>query len=220
MAQPSSGPEVVKGARVWAQASPTDDWKLATVTDVGDKHTVKFDDGAEATVPAKQVEPASVEASTEMHDMTHSKFLNEPSVLNCLNERFMDDSIYTMAGPVLIAMNPCKKMSIYTKEWADKYVGEQQAAGSRQGWTGLGRPDGQQRHTHRARAGIRQKHACACREAACCHVSWASSRAHAVPCSPPPHHQSTNHTETPLPPTTLHPHRSPAPLVHAPQPTA
>ena len=34
------------------------------------------------------------------------------------------DEIYTFAGPVLIALNPCKPLPLYTPELAAKYKGE------------------------------------------------------------------------------------------------
>ena len=33
------------------------------------------------------------------------------------------DDIYTFAGPVLIALNPCKKLPLYTTEVANQYKG-------------------------------------------------------------------------------------------------
>ena len=35
--------------------------------------------------------------------------------------RYGGDSIYTFAGPVLIALNPCKALPLYTREVAEAY---------------------------------------------------------------------------------------------------
>jgi myosin V len=40
-------------------------------------------------------------------------FLNEPSIVFCLESRFGADQIYTYTGPILIAVNPFKSLDIY-----------------------------------------------------------------------------------------------------------
>lgn len=37
--------------------------------------------------------------------------------------RYSQDGIYTLAGPVLIALNPCKAVPLYTTEVANAYKG-------------------------------------------------------------------------------------------------
>jgi myosin-7 len=37
----------------------------------------------------------------------------EPSILFCLETRFKKDAIYTLTGPILIAVNPFKTLDIY-----------------------------------------------------------------------------------------------------------
>ena len=39
--------------------------------------------------------------------------------------RYGSDDIYTFAGPVLIALNPCKTLPLYTAEMATTYRGTQ-----------------------------------------------------------------------------------------------
>ena len=48
-----------------------------------------------------------------MDDMVH---LHEAAVLDNLRVRFSHDLIYTSTGPILIAMNPFKRLSIYSTE--------------------------------------------------------------------------------------------------------
>ena len=42
--------------------------------------------------------------------------LHEGAVLDNLRVRFSQDLIYTSTGPILIAMNPFKRLPIYSKE--------------------------------------------------------------------------------------------------------
>ena len=61
--------------------------------------------------------------------LTH---LHEPAILHALRLRYDADIIYTATGPILIAVNPFKKMDIYSSETMDKYCeqGEQTSSGT------------------------------------------------------------------------------------------
>ncbi|XP_038892076.1 myosin-1 isoform X2 [Benincasa hispida] len=48
-------------------------------------------------------------------------YLNEPSVLYDLEYRYNQDIIYTKAGPVLVAINPFKKVDLYGNDYIDAY---------------------------------------------------------------------------------------------------
>ncbi|XP_031741489.1 myosin-1 isoform X2 [Cucumis sativus] len=48
-------------------------------------------------------------------------YLNEPSVLYDLEYRYNQDVIYTKAGPVLVAINPFKKVDLYGNDYIDAY---------------------------------------------------------------------------------------------------
>ncbi|KAG2537346.1 hypothetical protein PVAP13_9NG117300 [Panicum virgatum] len=48
-------------------------------------------------------------------------YLSEPSVLYNLQYRYSQDMIYTKAGPVLVAVNPFKNVSLYGTEYIDAY---------------------------------------------------------------------------------------------------
>ncbi len=47
----------------------------------------------------------------------------EAGCLTCGAHRYNEDDIYTFAGPVLIALNPCKPLQLYTPEVANMYKG-------------------------------------------------------------------------------------------------
>lgn len=48
-------------------------------------------------------------------------YLSEPSVLYNLQYRYSQDMIYTKAGPVLVAVNPFKKVALYGNEYINAY---------------------------------------------------------------------------------------------------
>lgn len=48
-------------------------------------------------------------------------FLNEPAILHCLQERYEAGLIYTYTGPILIAVNPFKRVNLYTQAILDEY---------------------------------------------------------------------------------------------------
>ena len=53
--------------------------------------------------------------------LTH---LHEPAILHALRLRYDADIIYTSTGPILIAVNPFKKMNIYSEEMMKKYCSQ------------------------------------------------------------------------------------------------
>jgi myosin-5 len=63
-----------------------------------------------------------------VEDLTHLSYLNEPSILHDLAVRYDDDDIYTTAGPVLIAINPYKRLPLYGPDTVAKYKGKSRAA--------------------------------------------------------------------------------------------
>lgn len=75
-------------------------------------------------VPAGAVMPANPEVQATIPDLTQLSYLNEPSILGNLALRYGADKIYTCAGPVLIALNPCKELPLYTDEVQHDYKSE------------------------------------------------------------------------------------------------
>ena len=49
-------------------------------------------------------------------DLTNLSYLHEAGVLNSVKQRYLQESIYTYSGLVLIAMNPFRRLDIYTPE--------------------------------------------------------------------------------------------------------
>jgi myosin-5 len=56
-------------------------------------------------------------------DLTNLSYLHEAGVLNSVKIRYLQETIYTYSGLVLIAMNPFKRMNIYTDEIMKQYAG-------------------------------------------------------------------------------------------------
>jgi myosin heavy subunit len=75
-------------------------------------------------VPVTQLMPANPEMQATIPDLTQLSYLNEPSILGNLQLRYSKDMIYTCAGPVLIALNPCKELPLYTEEVQHDYKSE------------------------------------------------------------------------------------------------
>lgn len=58
---------------------------------------------------------------SEVDSLLTLPFLNEPSILHCLECRFHKDLIYTYTGPILIAVNPFKTLDIYSERVVQQY---------------------------------------------------------------------------------------------------
>jgi len=71
------------------------------------------------------------ESMDAIEDLTCLNYLHEPSILNCLQCRFRSGFIYTYTGPILIAINPFKKLKIYSQDSVQRYrrAGEARMAG-------------------------------------------------------------------------------------------
>jgi len=114
-----------KGSPVWVPHT-----ELAFVRGVvssrsGDQIKVKTEDGSSVTVDVRDIEYCSSNASTEakVEDMTQLPDLHHAALLSTLNERFNKDKIYTYTGPILIAVNPFKRLeSLYSSKKMSTYL--------------------------------------------------------------------------------------------------
>lgn len=115
-----------KGSRVWYRQDERT-WLLGELRDRNSgKHlTVQLVNGRVlANANPKDFVPANPSLQQAIADLTQLSYLNEPSILNNLDQRYNQDVIYTNAGPVLIAVNPCKNLPLYTADVADQYKGK------------------------------------------------------------------------------------------------
>jgi myosin heavy subunit len=131
------------GARVWIEDKDGDDvWILAEIktrTDstingfyVSDpskvfcRHRIitsvssTFDNNDRIQLKYQGVELANTSLSEKEkregkdNDMITLPHLHEPAILHAIGERFGRGEIYTWTGPVLIAVNPFQKLSLYS----------------------------------------------------------------------------------------------------------
>nr|3I5F_A Chain A, Myosin heavy chain isoform A [Doryteuthis pealeii]3I5G_A Chain A, Myosin heavy chain isoform A [Doryteuthis pealeii]3I5H_A Chain A, Myosin heavy chain isoform A [Doryteuthis pealeii]3I5I_A Chain A, Myosin heavy chain isoform A [Doryteuthis pealeii] len=94
----------------------------------GDEVTVKTDKTQETRVVKKddigQRNPPKFEMNMDMANLT---FLNEASILHNLRSRYESGFIYTYSGLFCIAINPYRRLPIYTQGLVDKYRGKRRA---------------------------------------------------------------------------------------------
>lgn len=137
-----------KGSRVWYRHTEKDKagqertaWLLGEIRDAssGDGSSVSItllgaDEGVPGLLAGKAVEelqdgqggvlvPANPALQRAIADLTQLSYLNEPSILDNLTQRYRVDNIYTNAGPVLIAVNPCRNLPLYTDQVQHDYKG-------------------------------------------------------------------------------------------------
>jgi myosin heavy subunit len=79
--------------------------------------------------PSNHVDSDVVGGVNDLIGLTH---LHEPAILHALRLRYDADIIYTATGPILIALNPFKKMDIYSNHIMEQYClqGEQKGGGT------------------------------------------------------------------------------------------
>ncbi|KAG2548274.1 hypothetical protein PVAP13_9KG157500 [Panicum virgatum] len=110
-----------KKHRVFCQL-PNGDWALCTVLKTsGDESVLKVSEGKVLRLKTESLQPANPEILDGVDDLMQLSYLSEPSVLYNLQYRYSQDMIYTKAGPVLVAVNPFKKVSLYGTEYIDAY---------------------------------------------------------------------------------------------------
>lgn len=86
------------------------------------------------TSPSTQSRAEIVGGVDDLIDLTH---LHEPAILHALQLRYDAGIIYTSTGPILIAVNPFKRMDIYGNPVMEKYCmqGEQTSNGTTTSFT-------------------------------------------------------------------------------------
>ena len=57
----------------------------------------------------------------DVDDLINLPYLHEPAILYCLENRYNESDIYTYTGPILIAVNPFKKVPLYTAQILEMY---------------------------------------------------------------------------------------------------
>ena len=120
--------QLAAGSAIWYRVvtkqdphAPWEEGKLAAVNEEMVQVTTLGRGSKTITLPLKDVEPANPEMMAAVPDLTSLSHLNEPSLLHTLRNRYSTDVIYTKAGPVLIALNPCKALPLYEPAVVNEY---------------------------------------------------------------------------------------------------
>ncbi|EZG57259.1 myosin F [Gregarina niphandrodes] len=125
----AAGASVAVGARVWIRA-PEDCrdevWVKGEVLEGGREMRLELTDEVVA-VPEEFLicndEVMTSSGIQSLDDLTQLTHLHEAAILNSLNGRFDADAIYTYTGPILIAVNPFKRIrGLYDDEILRRYI--------------------------------------------------------------------------------------------------
>mmetsp|Transcript_33071 Transcript_33071/g.93600 ORF Transcript_33071/g.93600 Transcript_33071/m.93600 type:complete len:1272 (+) Transcript_33071:218-4033(+) len=117
-----------KNSKVWC-LTDDDEYVIGTILALDNPSCVRVQlDGPHGSqwveqVSADKLKPANPAILEGVEDLTHLSYLNEPSLLHNLRVRHTSDNIYTTAGPVLIAVNPYKRLPLYGPDMVAKYRG-------------------------------------------------------------------------------------------------
>ncbi|KAI4366093.1 hypothetical protein MLD38_022015 [Melastoma candidum] len=107
--------------RVWCRLA-NGKWELGIiVSNSGEEFVVSLLSGNIFRVSTGELLPANPDILRCADDLLQLSYLNEPSVIYNLQYRYSRDIIYSKAGPVLIAVNPFKKMQIYEDNLVQAY---------------------------------------------------------------------------------------------------
>mmetsp|Transcript_5322 Transcript_5322/g.8685 ORF Transcript_5322/g.8685 Transcript_5322/m.8685 type:complete len:197 (+) Transcript_5322:195-785(+) len=95
--------------------------KIAFLDEFNEIIEIIVDDEADDTDDVKlRNNPTEI----DVDNLISLPYLHEPAILHCLEQRYALSDIYTYTGPILIAMNPFKKVPLYTDQILEVYYNE------------------------------------------------------------------------------------------------
>ncbi|KAK4750301.1 hypothetical protein SAY87_027750 [Trapa incisa] len=101
---------------------PNGEWELVKIlSSSGSESLISLSEGKALMVKNDCLVQANPEILDGVDDLMQLSFLNEPSVLHNLQYRYNQDMIYTKAGPILVAINPFKKVPLYGDDYIEGY---------------------------------------------------------------------------------------------------
>ncbi|KAG5008528.1 hypothetical protein JHK85_027070 [Glycine max] len=110
-----------KKLQSWFQL-PNGNWELGKIiTTSGNESIISLPDRKVLKVKEESLVPANPDILDGVDDLMQLSYLNEPSVLYNLRYRYNQNMIYTKAGPVLVAINPFKKVPLYGNDYIEAY---------------------------------------------------------------------------------------------------
>lgn len=90
----------------------------------GDIYVVETNDGQELEVNKNDTEQMNPPKFEKAEDMANLTYLNEASVLHNLKQRYFAGLIYTYSGLFCVAINPYRRLPIYTEKIVFAYRGK------------------------------------------------------------------------------------------------
>ncbi|CAK9182307.1 unnamed protein product [Ilex paraguariensis] len=110
-----------KKLQSWFQLT-NGNWELGKVLSTsGTESVISLPEGEILKLNSGRLFPANPDILDGVDDLMQLSYLNEPSVLFNLQYRYNRDMIYTKAGPVLVAINPFKKVQLYGSDYIEAY---------------------------------------------------------------------------------------------------
>ena len=112
--------------RVWVNHGP-DGWQAAEVVNrAGGVVTVQLESNRQEIEcrDTKKIAQRNPEEMEGLNDLIKLQFLDEPNIIHNLRVRYNEDKIYTYTGPILISINPWKRLPIYGRELLEQYRGK------------------------------------------------------------------------------------------------
>ena len=94
--------------------------QVTVVKDTSKEEKACLVPGVEQETDELKYRNTTMEDST-VEDLITLHYLNEPSILDCLQKRYFMNKIYTYTGPILIAMNPFQSLAIYDHDRLEEY---------------------------------------------------------------------------------------------------
>ncbi|XP_021750598.1 myosin-1-like [Chenopodium quinoa] len=110
-----------KNVQAWYQLSDGN-WELGKIISASvTESIISLPEGKVLKVQNDCLLPANPDILDGVDDLMQLSYLSEPTVLYNLQYRYDRDMIYTKAGPVLVAINPFKKVQLYGNEYIEAY---------------------------------------------------------------------------------------------------
>jgi myosin heavy subunit len=110
---------------VWVR-DPVQVWLLVKAVFAADGSgavQATLSDGSNASFKPGEFFPSNPKTLEGIDDLTGLQHLDEPNILHNLSVRFQQDKIYSFTGPILVAVNPWKRLQLYSSAVLLNYLG-------------------------------------------------------------------------------------------------
>jgi myosin-5 len=110
---------------VWVR-DPAQVWLLVKAVFAADGSgsvLATLSDGSKSSFKPGEFFPSNPKLLEGIDDLTGLQHLDEPNILHNLSVRFQQDKIYSFTGPILVAVNPWKRLPLYSSAVLLNYLG-------------------------------------------------------------------------------------------------